>query len=68
MKTALWIILAALPLAFAAPVATHTPAHSKPAMAQVVKKNIKAIKKPHHHAVKRTTHKTHQVAKPTKKP
>lgn len=75
MKKALWLVLAALPLAFAAaPAHSKGSMQSKPAVTHVVKK----AKHHKHHTVKRkvlrhakhVTKKasTHKMVKPVKKP
>ncbi|ADH62733.1 MAG: hypothetical protein ACOYW9_10360 [Deinococcota bacterium] len=79
MKKALWLVLAALPLAFAAaPAPSKGSMQSKPAVTHVVKKGLKKAKHHKHHTVKRkvlrhakhVTKKasTHKMVKPVKKP
>ncbi|HEU4743458.1 MAG TPA: hypothetical protein VFS50_17855 [Meiothermus sp.] len=77
MKRALWLVLAALPLAFAAPAPSKTPMQSKPAVTQV-KSLKKTTGKVQHRTVKRKVVRhvkhvakkasTHKAAKPVKKP
>lgn len=79
MKKALWLVLAALPLAFAAaPAPSKGSMQSKPAVTHVVKKGLKKTAKKAHHTVKQkvlrhakhVTKKasTHKMVKPVKKP
>ncbi|MER3478965.1 MAG: hypothetical protein C4327_00360 [Meiothermus sp.] len=70
MKRALWLILAALPLAFAA-APSKAPMSGKPAMHQVVTKVHHKRAKHHtarHKVLRHAKHSTHKAAKPVKKP